>query len=49
MNICSFSARKRLMQKFNDENIPANQIIHISGHKNINRINSYSHINSETS
>lgn len=40
-----FSARKRMMQKLNDEDIPANQIVQISGHKNINSINNYSKIN----
>ena len=39
-----FSVRKRLMQTLNDKNVPANQMIQTSGHKNVNSINSYSHI-----
>ena len=44
-----FSARKRLIQKLNDEGNPLNQIIQISGHKNVNSFNNYSKINNEQS
>ena len=38
-----FSVRKRLLQTLNDKNVPANQIIRTSAHKNVNSINRYSH------
>ena len=37
--------RKHLIQKLNDNGVPANQIVQISGHKNINSINNYSKLN----
>ena len=43
--LSNHSARKYLIQKLNDNNVPANQIMQISGHKNIASINNYSHIN----
>ncbi|XP_060554752.1 uncharacterized protein KIAA1958-like [Ruditapes philippinarum] len=43
--LTNHSARKYLVQKLNDSNIPPNQIMQISGHKNIASINNYSHIN----
>jgi len=43
--LSNHSARKHLVQKLNDFNVPANQIMQISGHKNIHSINNYSHIN----
>ena len=43
--LSNHSARKYLVQKLNDNNVPANQIMQISGHKNIASINNYSHIN----
>ena len=43
--LSNHSARKFLIQKLNDHNIPPNQIMQISGHKNIGSINNYSHIN----
>ena len=45
--LTNHSARKHLVQKLNDFNIPANQIMQISGHKNIHSINNYSHINED--
>ena len=39
------SARKFLIQKPNDSNVPQNRIMQISGHKNVSFINNYSHIN----
>lgn len=43
--LSNHSARKYLVQKLNDNNVPANHIMQISGHKNIHSINNYSHIN----
>ena len=45
-HLSNHSASKYLTQKLNDNNIPPNQIMQISGHKNIASINNYSHINS---
>ena len=45
--LTNHSARKHLVQKLNDFNVPANQIMQISGHKNIHSINNYSHINED--
>ncbi|XP_060588773.1 uncharacterized protein KIAA1958-like [Ruditapes philippinarum] len=47
--ITPYSSRKRLIQKLQDEGVPANQIVQISGHKNINSINNYSKINNDQS
>jgi hypothetical protein len=46
-HLSNHSARKYLVQKLNDSNVPANQIMQISGHKNIQSINNYSHINQQ--
>ena len=43
--LSNHSARKFLIQKLNDNNVPPNRIMQISGHKNVNSINNYSHIN----
>ncbi|MES9905045.1 MAG: DUF3504 domain-containing protein, partial [Sedimenticola sp.] len=43
--LSNHSARKYLVQKLNDNNVPANQIMQITGHRNIGSINNYSHIN----
>lgn len=45
-NLTNHSARKTMLQKLNDNNIPPNQIMQISGHKNIQSINNYSSLNS---
>ena len=42
-----FSVRKHLVQKLTDEGLPPNQIIQISGHKNVNSLNNYSHLKAE--
>ncbi len=34
-----------MVQKLNDAGVPANQIIQISGHKNVNSLNNYSSLN----
>ena len=38
------SARKHLVQKLSENNVPANQIMQITGHRNIQSVNNYSHI-----
>ena len=38
-----------MIQKLNDENIPAHHIIQISGHTNVNSLNNYSGINKDQS
>ena len=44
-NLSNHSARKYLIQKLVDNEVPPTDIIQISGHKNVNSVNSYSHIN----
>ena len=39
--------RKHLVQKLTDEGLTPNQIIQISGHKNVNSLNNYSHLKAE--
>ncbi|KAK3093435.1 hypothetical protein FSP39_015689 [Pinctada imbricata] len=43
--LTNHSARKHLVQKLSENNVPANQIMQITGHRNIQSINNYSHIN----
>ena len=43
--LTNHSARKHLVQKLSEKNVPANQIMQITGHRNIQSINNYSHIN----
>lgn len=43
--LTNHSTRKHLIQKLTNANIPPNQIVQISGHRNINSLNNYSHIN----
>ena len=45
--LSNHSARKFLIQKLSDCNVPANHIMQISGHKNISSINNYSNINDQ--
>ena len=40
--IVNYSTRKHLIQKLVDSEIPPNEIIQITGHKNINSVNNYS-------
>ncbi|XP_053377231.1 uncharacterized protein LOC123558507 [Mercenaria mercenaria] len=47
--ITPYSARKRLIQKLSDDGVPANQIVQISGHKNVNSLNNYSKLNNAQS
>ena len=42
--LVNHSTRKHLVQKFVDSNIPPNEIVQITGHKNINSLNNYSAI-----
>jgi hypothetical protein len=43
--LTNHSARKHLVQKLSDAGIPANQIMQVTGHRNVNSINNYSSIN----
>lgn len=43
--LTNHSARKHLVQKLSENNVPANQIMQITGHKNIQSINNYSSLN----
>lgn len=45
--LTNHSARKHLVQKLSDKNVPANHIMQMSGHKNIHSINNYSSINTD--
>lgn len=40
-NLTNHSARKRMVQKLNDEGVPPTQIMQISGHKNVQSLNNY--------
>ena len=42
--LTNHSARKRMIQKLNDSDIPPTHIMQLSGHKNVQSINNYSHI-----
>ena len=42
--LVNHSTRKHLVQKLVDSNIPPNEIVQITGHKNINSLNNYSAI-----
>ncbi|KAL3890019.1 hypothetical protein ACJMK2_002319 [Sinanodonta woodiana] len=42
--ITPYSVQKHLIQKLNDEEIPANQVVQISGHKSINSLNNYNNL-----
>ena len=46
--LSNHSARKYLIQKLTDSNIPPTDIVQISGHKNISSVNSYSHLNKKS-
>ena len=45
-NITNHSARKTMIQKLNDNDVPPNHIMQISGHKNVQSINNCSSLNS---
>ena len=46
-NITNHSARKTMIQKLNDNQVPPTHIMQISGHKNVQSINNYSSLNSQ--
>ena len=46
-HLTNHSARKFLIQKLSDNNVPPTHIAQISGHKNLNSINRYSRINND--
>lgn len=41
-NLSNHSARKRMIQKLSENNIPPTHIMQVSGHKNVQSINNYS-------
>ena len=43
-NLTNHSARKRMIQELNDQEVPLTHIMQISGHKNVQSINNYSSI-----
>ena len=45
--LSNHSARKFLVQKLSDSDVPPTEIIQISGHKNVSSVNSYSHVNTK--
>ena len=42
--LTNHSARKRLVQTLNDNDIPPTHIMQVSDHKNVQTINNYSHV-----
>ena len=46
-HLASPSARKRMIQTLNDKDIPPSQIMQLSGHKDVQSINNYSHVYQE--
>ena len=45
--LTNHSAYKRMIQKLNDNDVPPTHIMQLSGHKNIQRINNYSHVSEQ--
>ena len=45
--LTNHSARKRMIQKLNDSDIPPSHIMQFSGHSNVQSINKYSHISQQ--
>ena len=45
--LTNHSARKRMIQKLNDSDIPPSHIMQLSGHRNVQSINGYSHISQQ--
>ena len=39
--LTNHSARKRMMQKLNDNNVPPTHIMQLSGHRNLQSVNNY--------
>ena len=46
-HLTNHSARKRMIQTLNDKDIPPSHIMQLSGHKNVQSINNYSHVSQE--
>lgn len=46
-HLTNHSARKWMIQTLNDTNIPPSHIMQLSGHKNVQSINNYSHVSQE--
>ena len=45
--LTNHSARKRMMQKLNDNNVPPTHIMQLSGHRNLQSVNNYSTLSKE--
>jgi len=45
--LTSHSARKTMIQKLNDSNIPPTHIMQLSGHRNVQNVNNYSTVSNE--
>ena len=45
--LTNHSARKRMIQKLNDSDIPPSHIMQLSGHRNVQSINNYSYISQQ--
>ena len=45
--LVNHSTRKHLVQKLVDNNIPPNEVIQITGHKNVNSVNNYSSLSNK--
>lgn len=45
--LSNHSARKHLVQKLTEHNVPPTHIMQITGHKNVQSVNNYSHINEQ--
>ena len=46
-HLTNHSARKRMIQTLNDKDIPPSHIMQLSGHRNVQSINNYSHVSQE--
>ena len=46
-HLTNHSARKRMIQAWNDEDIPPIHVIQLSGHNNVQSTNNYSHVSHE--
>ncbi|CAH3182397.1 unnamed protein product, partial [Porites lobata] len=45
--LTNHSARKTMIQKLNDNNIPPTHIMQLSGHRNVQSVNNYSSVSNE--
>ena len=45
--LTNHSVRKRMIQKLNDSDVPPTHFMQLSGHKNIQSINNYSHVSEQ--